>query len=88
MPFLATVTDARDTPVEMLCHILVLSLLAGTGVAGLLNADTSSPSSIVGRGQAMTSVVTTLTEGVEWLIPIQIANKTFNVQLDTGSADL
>ena len=81
-------TEARETHLEMIFEILVLSLLAGTGVAVPLNVESSSNSTVVARGEVTTSVTTTLTEGVEWLVQIRIANQTFNVQLDTGSADL
>ena len=72
----------------MISHILVLSVLATTGLAVPVNDGSSSPSTTPTSGKLTTSVTTTLTEGVEWLVPIEIAGKTFNVQLDTGSADL
>lgn len=74
--------------IKMISHILVLILVAGHGIAIPINDDSPSPSSNLSGGKITTSLVTTLTEGVEWLVPIQVAEKTFNVQLDTGSADL
>ncbi|KIN05079.1 hypothetical protein OIDMADRAFT_101895 [Oidiodendron maius Zn] len=72
----------------MISQVLVVSLLAGAGLAVPLNDDSAAQSAIVTGGKVTASIPTTLTEGVEWLVPIQVANKTFNVQLDTGSADL
>jgi aspergillopepsin I len=74
--------------VEMISHIFVLSLLAGAGLAVPVNDDSSSQVTLNAGGKLTASVKTTLTEGIEWLVPIQVANKTFNVQLDTGSGDL
>jgi hypothetical protein len=72
----------------MISQALVLSLLSGAGLAVPLNGDTTAQSAIAAGGKVTASIPTSLTEGVEWLVPIQIAGKTFNVQLDTGSADL
>jgi hypothetical protein len=73
----------------MISHILVASLLAGAGLAAPANNDDAAAQAVLSAGGKLTtSVQTNLTEGVEWLVPISIAGKTFNVQLDTGSADL
>jgi hypothetical protein len=73
----------------MISHILVASLLAGAGLAAPANNDAAAAQAVLSAGGKLTtSVQTNLTEGVEWLVPISIAGKTFNVQLDTGSADL
>jgi aspergillopepsin I len=72
----------------MVYTIFILSFLASVGVAVPFNDNSLPNSALVKRGQNSTSITTTLTEGIEWLVPIQVAGKTFNVQLDTGSADL
>jgi aspergillopepsin I len=72
----------------MVYHFFILSLLAGIGSAVPINDDSSPESGLLRRGQSTASVAATLTQGIEWLVPIQVANKTYNVQLDTGSADL
>jgi aspergillopepsin I len=75
--------------IDMISHILVASLLAGAGLAAPANnADAAAQAVLSAGGKLTASVQTNLTEGVEWLVPISIAGKTFNVQLDTGSADL
>ena len=86
--FFVTATSLRDIAFKMISQVLVVSLLAGAGLAVPLNDDSAAQSAIVTGGKVTASIPTTLTEGVEWLVPIQVANKTFNVQLDTGSADL
>jgi hypothetical protein len=83
-----TVTGLGEMFADMISQVLVLSLLSGAGFAVPLSDDTASQSTILAGGKMTASIPTSLTEGVEWLVPIQIAGKTFNVQLDTGSADL
>ena len=83
-----TVSGLADLSVEMISQGLVLFLLLSAGLAVPLDDDATTQSAMVMKGKVMTSIPTTLTLGVEWLVPIQVANKTFNVQLDTGSADL
>jgi hypothetical protein len=78
----------RDKSVEMISRVFALSVLVTAGLAVPVNDDSPSQPSVSTSGKLTTSVKTTLTEGVEWLVPIEIAGKTFNVQLDTGSADL
>jgi hypothetical protein len=85
--FIATVAVAKKQ-VKMNRHIFILSLLTGLGLAAPVDERSLRGPGLLKRGTSTTSVVTTLAQGIEWLIPIQIANKTFNVQLDTGSADL
>lgn len=72
----------------MISHILVVSLLAGAGLAAPVQDDAAAQAPLSPSGKLTASIQTNLTEGVEWLVPISIAGKTFNVQLDTGSADL
>jgi hypothetical protein len=71
----------------MIYSIAILSLLLGAGFAAPV-LENAWETQLLKRGQSTASVPATLTEGIEWLVPISIANKTYNVQLDTGSADL
>lgn len=69
-------------------RVLVLSLLAAGGLAAPVAEDSTTQTPQGSDGKLTASVKTTLVEGVEWLVPIEIAGTTFNVQLDTGSGDL
>lgn len=74
----------------MVCATLALYILAGA--VGILSLPFSNATTLKNRtaqnGRVTTSVIATPMGNVAWLVPIQIANQTFDVLLDTGSADL